>query len=84
MYIEMPTPCIHCGDIFDLNDGWPSDKWYKNTTICDKCYQEEKEEIERDEELEHWLEVKENAEYDLREAKASLKKLNYDPKVDLL
>lgn len=21
--IEMPTPCVHCGEIYDLNDLWP-------------------------------------------------------------
>jgi len=46
---EMPTPCQHCGDIFDLNNGRCSDKWYKNTTICESCWKKEQEEIEEDE-----------------------------------
>ena len=45
---EMPTPCSHCGEIFDLNDGRCSDKWYPDTTICEACSVLEQEEIEED------------------------------------
>ena len=65
--MEMPTPCEHCGEIFDLNDGCGSEKWHPNTVICEKCYSEEAEEIEEDE---RWdginLEVS-NALYELKE-----------------
>ncbi|GGF00286.1 hypothetical protein SAMN05443634_105178 [Chishuiella changwenlii] len=47
--MDMPTPCAHCGEIFDLNDGYGSDKWYKNIVICEKCHELEQEEIEEDE-----------------------------------
>lgn len=47
--MEMPTPCTHCGEIFDLNDGYGSEKWHPNTVICESCYEKEKEEIEEDE-----------------------------------
>lgn len=46
--MEMPTPCQHCGEIFDLNDGYGSEKWYKNTVICENCYREEEKEVEED------------------------------------
>jgi len=45
---EMPTPCQHCGEIFDLNDGFGSEKWYPNIVICEECYRKEEEEIEED------------------------------------
>lgn len=47
--MEMPTPCQHCGEIFDLNDGFGSEKWYPNTVICKSCSEKETEEIEEDE-----------------------------------
>ena len=49
--MEMPTPCQHCGEIFDLNDGYPSEKWYPNTVICEECYRKEESEIEENERL---------------------------------
>ena len=30
---EMPTPCAHCNEIFDLNDGIS----FKNIIYCEKC-----------------------------------------------
>ena len=45
---EMPTPCQHCGEIFDLNDGFGSEKWYPNTVICEECHRKEEAEIEED------------------------------------
>lgn len=47
--MEMPTPCEHCGDIFDLNDGYGSEKWHTNIVICKSCFEKETEEIEEDE-----------------------------------
>lgn len=52
--MEMPTPCQHCGEIFDLNDGYGSEKWYKNTVICENCYRKEEDEIEEDD---RWEEI---------------------------
>lgn len=49
MSMEMPTPCQHCGKIFDLNDGYESNKWYENTVICESCFLDEEAEIEEDE-----------------------------------
>lgn len=46
--MEMPTPCEHCGDLFDLNDGYGSEKWHPNIVICEKCYAAEQSEIEDD------------------------------------
>lgn len=46
--MEMSTPCIHCGEIFDLYDGYSSEKWHENKTICESCFEKEKAEIEED------------------------------------
>lgn len=51
---EMPTLCQHCSNIFDLNDGYGSEKWHPNTVICENCYFEEEKEIEEDE---RWEEI---------------------------
>lgn len=53
----MPTPCQRCGDIFDLNDGKESKKWYPNTVICTPCAATELAEIGIDEEIQ---ELKDN------------------------
>lgn len=74
--MEMPTPCTHCGEIFDLNDGFGSEKWYPNTVICKSCYEKEKEEIEDDD---HW----ETINIDLTNALYGLdKKENLKDKLD--
>ena len=44
--MEMPTYCQHCCEIFDLNDGRCSEKWYPNVIICENCWNVEREEIE--------------------------------------
>ena len=49
--MDMPTPCEHCGETFDLNDGFGSEKWHPNIVICEKCYLIEEKEIEEDERL---------------------------------
>ena len=46
--MDIPTPCQHCGELFDLNDGGASSKWYPNTIICPQCSDEEDKEIEED------------------------------------
>jgi hypothetical protein len=65
--MEMPTPCEHCGKIFDLNDGYRSEKWHKNVVICEKCYREEEAEIEEDERWEGINIDVSNALYELKE-----------------
>jgi hypothetical protein len=47
--MEMPTPCEHCSKIFDLNDGYRSEKWHPDIVICEECHNKEQEEIEQDE-----------------------------------
>lgn len=69
---EMPTPCICCSEIFELNDGYPSQKWHPNTTICPNCHIEEQTEIEADQEVE---EIKEELECHLNEASGYLQQL---------
>lgn len=82
--LDMPTPCVRCKNVFDLHDGYGSEKWYKQDQIiiCADCYQEEQKEIERDEEIETCLEIISAAEWDLADAKTRLEAVNYDPKVD--
>lgn len=54
-YMDMPTPCQKCNSIFDLHDGGASEKWFPNTTICQSCSDEEKQEIEQDEYIDDLL-----------------------------
>lgn len=77
--MEMPTPCQKCGDIFDLNDGCGSDKWYPNTVICETCSIKEQKEVEIDEEIEELKLDITNTEWDLERWKKRLKELqSYD------
>ena len=69
----MPTPCEHCGDWFDLNDGCGSEKWHKGIVICETCAQSEQEEIESDEEIQEQVERAENAMFDFNESVKYLK-----------
>lgn len=78
---EMPTPCVHCGKIFDLNDGYCSRKWHKDTTICEECHEKEEQEIERDEEIEDFVDCIEMAITDFESYAESLKKLNAIDKI---
>ncbi len=80
--MEMPTPCQHCGEWFDLNDGCPSEKWYPNTVICEKCGEQEEKIIELEAELEDTKIDYENAKWDvdhygkrIKEIEEELKKL---------
>lgn len=52
--MEMPTHCQQCGEIFDLNDGYGSEKRHKTMVICEYCYREEEKEAEEDE---RWEEI---------------------------
>ena len=63
--MDMPTPCHHCGELFDLNDGGASSKLYPNTIICLQCSDEEDKEIEEDERWETINNEISNALYDL-------------------
>lgn len=76
--MEMPTPCVNCGEWFDLNDGYGSTKWHPNITICDACHDEEEKEIEKDEEIEELLESIEDAEITIKDARTRLFELGYD------
>jgi hypothetical protein len=81
--MEMPTPCQHCGEWFDLNDGCHSVKWYPNTIICEKCGDKEEKIIELEDELEDIKINYENAKWDvdhygkrIKEIEEELKKLD--------
>lgn len=65
--MEMPTPCQKCGEIFDLLDGYDSEKWYPNTTICASCFKKEEKEIEVDEEISELKESLADAEYTIKD-----------------
>lgn len=81
--MEMPTPCQHCGELFDLLDGYGSDKWYRNTTICEQCYRLEEKEIEEDDEIENQTNRLSDAEFDRKDARKYLieKKALKQPKI---
>ena len=51
-HMEEPTPCIHCNEWFDLQNGYESEKWHPNIMICGNCRTEEIKEISKDEEIE--------------------------------
>lgn len=70
--MEMPTPCEKCGELFELLDGLTSEKWHPNIIICEPCGKEEREEIERDEEISALKEEIEEAEYTLKSARERL------------
>ena len=69
---EMPTPCQKCGNIFNLNDGHGSEKWFPNTVICESCGRDEDAEIERDEEIEDLKSQIDDAEFTIKEARIRL------------
>lgn len=73
--MDMPTPCQHCGEWFDLNDGCGSEKWYPGTVICVGCREKEKEEIERDEEIEEIKTLLSEAEFDVKEYRGQLREM---------
>ena len=75
--MEMPTPCQVCTEWFDLTDGYGSKKWHPNTVICKHCFEKEKAEIELEEEIQDWVEMKENAECDIQEANENLVRLGH-------
>ena len=76
--MDMPTPCQHCGELFDLNDGGASGKWYPNTIICKQCSDEEDKEIEEDERWETINDEISNALYGLENEENLKSRLDED------
>lgn len=76
--MEMPTPCRACGEVFDLLDGYGSDKWYPNTIICKSCFEKEQLEIEKDDEIEELKEQISDAEVTIKDAKQRLAELGVE------
>lgn len=74
--MEMPTPCEHCGSIFDLNDGYGSEKWHPNIVICEKCHEDEEAEIEEDERWDSINTEISNAFYGLDKEEGAWEKLD--------
>lgn len=66
-FFEMPTPCEHCGKIFDLNEGRGSEKYHPNIVICKECAEEEAKEIEEDDRWEDINIELSNTLYELKE-----------------
>lgn len=81
--MEMPTPCQHCGEIFDLNDGYGSEKWHPNIVICENCHEKEEAEIEEDERWESINIELSNALYGLEKEENLWSKLDDDNKKSL-
>ncbi len=75
---EMPTSCQKCGEIFDLNDGTGSEKWFPNTVICQKCGNMEEKEIERDEEISDLKSQLEDAVFTINDCRKRLKEFGID------
>lgn len=73
--MEMPTPCQHCGEWFDLNDGCGSVSWYPGTVICETCYKVEDKEMELSDDIENCRNAISDAEYMLKEQGEELVKL---------
>lgn len=78
--MEMPTPCQKCGGWFDLNDGYGSEKWFPNTTICEDCYHEEEKEIEHDEKVQELTDQISVLEWDIEDNKKELERLKEELK----
>jgi len=76
--MEMPTPCQKCGGWFELNEGSGSVKWFPNTVICQKCGEEEKAEIERDEEIQDLKNAIDDAEFTIKESRSRLQELGIE------
>lgn len=75
--MEMPTPCNNCNKIFDLNDGHGSEKWFSNMTICSDCSEIERQEIERDDEIEDLKSIIDDAKVTISDAIDRLAELGY-------
>lgn len=75
--IEMPTPCVHCGELFELHDGYESKKWHLNITICKNCQGEEMKEIAIEEEIEDLVANISHAEDNIIRYRKKLVSLGY-------
>lgn len=74
--MECPCPCEKCGKWFDLQDGSGSEKWFPNMIICESCGEKEREEIERDEQIESYQEMINEAEGNINYAQEKLIELD--------
>jgi hypothetical protein len=81
--MEMPTPCQRCGDIFDLNDGRESEKWYPGTVICETCAGEETVEVEQDTFIEALEDELEDAIWTVNDCHKRLKQLSIHKSVHI-
>jgi len=74
----MPIMCEKCDKVFDLDDGYPSQKWFKDIVICPDCYEIEEKEIERDDEIEELTSEYQDAQATIKHCKERLKELGAD------
>ena len=72
----MPTLCMVCGGMFDLDDGATNPK-KDNEIICEGCAHDLEKEIEKEEEIEELLNQISDAEYTIKDAKEQLHKIGY-------
>ena len=68
--MEMPCQC-RCGEWFELTEGNTTNRDNK-TLICDKCFDEEEKEAERNEQIEDLNSSIEDAIITIRDAKKEL------------
>lgn len=73
--MECPTPCEKCGDVFELEDGFRSEKWFENIIICPECHKQEDEEIQIDAEVEQLREDLSEAQHTVKYATERLLEL---------
>lgn len=76
--MEMPTPCQKCNEIFDLQDGTGSEKWFPNTVICQECGDKEQVEMDRDDEIEELKIQLDDAIFTVNDCRKSLKRYGID------
>lgn len=72
----MPTPCMICGGIFDLDDGATNPR-KENEIICEGCADDIEKEIEKEEEIEECLSLIEDAKITIKDNNQRLHELGY-------
>jgi hypothetical protein len=71
--MEEPTPCMECGEWFELSEGYKSLEG--PIMICEKCHEEEVAAAEKEEKVNDLKEKIEELEFDLLQAKKELAEL---------
>ena len=69
-YMEEPTPCMECGEWFELGEGFKSLEG--PVTICEDCHDKEVADAEKQEHVDEIKNKITDLEYDLKQAKEEL------------